>query len=268
MQSIPAFLGVVTLLWLHPATSVPISRETRGPSEVLNSDNADIFDLLLDRDSDEDFMDYQADIYDNRIDRKISSRFPRPSPSDELPVKFLPPTSKGEPPKDLDFRFVRKILGAGNFDPVYMSEMKPIESILKPNGSINPDYKAVLPKEELPEEIQHLTFHHPGKDEPVKIKSKKHRRKLRQKLWAHISCPVVYQWRDLGPLFWPRWVKEGDCYKKHSCSVPAGMSCQRQDSTTKTFLYWHCRNKTHCKWIPIQFPIITKCKCGCPAKKE
>ena len=28
------------------------------------------------------------------------------------------------------------------------------------------------------------------------------------------SCPVTYEWRDLGEYFWPRWIKTGSCSSK------------------------------------------------------
>lgn len=259
-------LVIVTLLVLPKALPNPIRHHFQ---DILRPDEHAIDSVSNNnnRHRQLDFTDYQSDIYDNRItkDDRIINKLLRPSPSDELPNKdlIMPPTSKDKLPKDLDFKYVRKILG-DDYDPDFMSDSRPLDSILKPNGSIDMDYKKVLPKEDLPDEIRHLTFNIPGRKNPMRIKSIKQRRKLRQRLWAHVSCPVVYKWKDLGQLFWPRWVKEGDCYKERSCSIPAGMKCQPSESTEKTFLFWHCsRNKTSCQWIKIHYPVITKCKCGC-----
>lgn len=29
------------------------------------------------------------------------------------------------------------------------------------------------------------------------------------------TCPIRYVWDDLGPYFWPRWVRRGECDDHH-----------------------------------------------------
>ncbi|KFV18785.1 Noggin, partial [Tauraco erythrolophus] len=95
--------------------------------------------------------------------------------------------------------------------------------------------------------------------------SKKLRRKLQMWLWSQTFCPVLYTWNDLGSRFWPRYVKVGSCYSKRSCSVPEGMVCKPAKSVHLTILRWRCQRRggQRCTWIPIQYPIISECKCSC-----
>ncbi|KFO34993.1 Noggin [Fukomys damarensis] len=95
--------------------------------------------------------------------------------------------------------------------------------------------------------------------------SKKLRRKLQMWLWSQTFCPVLYAWNDLGSRFWPRYVKVGSCFSKRSCSVPEGMLCKPSKSVHLTVLRWRCQRRggQRCGWIPIQYPIISECKCSC-----
>lgn len=91
------------------------------------------------------------------------------------------------------------------------------------------------------------------------------KRKLRQLLWALTACPVGYRWKDLGPRFWPRWLKEGTC-PRTTCSVPPGMKCRPAASEHKTLLRWHCRKG--CQWIKVQYPVVTQCACACSSSSS
>uniref|UniRef100_A0A669D8C3 Noggin 3 n=1 Tax=Oreochromis niloticus TaxID=8128 RepID=A0A669D8C3_ORENI len=86
-------------------------------------------------------------------------------------------------------------------------------------------------------------------------------------LWARAACPVQHAWSDLGARFWPRYVKVGSCSNKRSCSVPEGMLCTPARAAHVTLLRWRCRrrNALHCAWIPVQYPLISECKCACPS---
>ena len=85
------------------------------------------------------------------------------------------------------------------------------------------------------------------------------------------SCPVTYEWRDLGEYFWPRWIKTGSCSNQdgdisdepdnyedeyaseeedsrasskansRGCSWPQGMSCVQSEVKHLHILRWHCR---------------------------
>ncbi|KAJ3608309.1 hypothetical protein NHX12_025358 [Muraenolepis orangiensis] len=161
----------------------------------------------------------------------------RPVPSDTLPLVELredPDPVLDPREKDLNETELRGILGS-HFDPLFMSEIRAMEF-----------------------EIQH------GKKQKP---SKKLRRRLQLWLWSYAFCPVVYAWNDLGHRFWPRYVRAGSCYNKRSCSVPDGMLCKPAKSAHLTVLRWRCAQRKgalRCAWIPVQYPVLSECKCSCP----
>ncbi|XP_026159453.1 noggin-2-like [Mastacembelus armatus] len=107
------------------------------------------------------------------------------------------------------------------------------------------------------------------------------------------TCELHYQWVDLGPAFWPRWLRQTDCEKSdgvHSCSFPSGMKCVRAQTTDIKILAWHCleigdggdgsRQKKaeqpegstemgtkeamkRCLWRQVPYPVVTACTCSC-----
>ena len=101
------------------------------------------------------------------------------------------------------------------------------------------------------------------------------------------SCEVEFQWKDLGPLVWPRYVKEGSCETKQSCSFPTGMKCVPGDFRKVYILKWQCtnvkkitvnenkvcitekrnkkskRHKLKCKWKRARFRVLQRCVCTC-----
>ena len=92
------------------------------------------------------------------------------------------------------------------------------------------------------------------------------------------SCPVIYQWVDVGEYFWPRWIRQGNCsnstnsLKKRGCSWPQGMHCVQDETVTLQILRWHCRTrqnkaksikKRKCKWYKVPYPVTSSCKCAC-----
>ena len=108
-------------------------------------------------------------------------------------------------------------------------------------------------------------------------------RSLESWLMWKAGCAVIYKWADIGPLFWPRWVKQGTCLNK-PCSWPEGMTCVQGDSTNIRLLRWHCRGRQtstitnaetqgrvsggvskgrQCKWLKVPYPIMTQCICSC-----
>ena len=103
------------------------------------------------------------------------------------------------------------------------------------------------------------------------------------------SCPVAFEWTDLGEYFWPRYIQKGSCDVKRmdgsrddgtvSCSWPRGMQCGPADSKVLQILRWHCRIKHQprspfvtatrknlrksykCRWIKIPYPVTSSCRC-------
>lgn len=193
----------------------------------------------------------------------------RPEPSDGLPILPLQyPQDKQTLPtdSDLDPYYLQRFMGS-QYEPEFMSPVQPVESIYNPNGTYEYNFKNSLPNGEMPEDIRNLVFTLPGPKKKIKVKSKSVRKRIQRYLTGYTYCPVHYKWRDLGVRFWPRWIKEGTCdsspHAGRSCSIPAGMTCKPKQSQAKTLLWWHCRRKDPCKWIYIQYPIITGCKCSC-----
>ncbi|XP_067914835.1 noggin-like [Heterodontus francisci] len=184
----------------------------------------------------------------------------RPSPSDQLPLLELlelPDPQLDPKQSDLDEATLRLKL-ASDFDPNFMSLRWPEDS-----GAAGP----------LPGLESRGSGGMPGQSGRMELGSrhgmnKKSRRRLQQWLWERTYCPVTYTWRDLGSRFWPRFIKDGSCYRGRSCSVPQGMTCKKAKSISKTVLRWYCpRGDRHrhrsCNWIPVQFSIISACTCSC-----
>lgn len=236
----------------------------------------------------------------------------RIKPSDDLDLPILPfhySTSRDKLPleSDLDPQTLSLALGS-NFDPEFMSINRPLESIRHPNGTYFYDPKifgrtkykgdlaagktrndlSLLQRDEVNFQLNPFTL--PGlRGAKFFIQNKKRRLQFEKYLAALTYCPVRFKWKDLGPRFWPRWIKEGNCKDadsgsqgkkkgskkkdnsiRRSCSIPAGMTCAPKKSTTMTLLWWHCKHasqknsqSSQCLWINIKYPIITQCTCSC-----
>ncbi|XP_024054675.1 noggin-2-like [Terrapene carolina triunguis] len=187
----------------------------------------------------------------------------RPSPSDNLPVKDIlehPDPEYDPKEQDLDERTLRKKLGS-SFDPAFMSVAAPAPGNLS-SPAPPPRLRGSAP---LPGELKKLELGESPLGPRMKL-GKKARRKFLQWLWAYTHCPVRYTWKDLGVRFWPRYIKEGSCFAEKSCSFPEGMYCKPAKSVPKTFLRWYCQGwsrQKYCTWIPVQYPLISECKCSC-----
>ncbi|XP_041363888.1 noggin-2-like [Gigantopelta aegis] len=189
----------------------------------------------------------------------------RPYPSDRLPIDGImeSPDKYYDPrPGELNKKKLRKILG-DRFDSDFMSVKHPKSK----NGSLEFKFRNGRPVGKRPSFLRLIRTLKLRNGPTLKLKvGKKNRRKFQKFLWSYSYCPVKYVWRDLGRRFWPRWIKDGLCSRERSCSVPPGMFCKPSNSTTKTILRWHCpkwRRRVACKWIQIQYPIITECACSC-----
>lgn len=192
----------------------------------------------------------------------------RPSPSDKLPIEDLlenPDQSLNPAPRDLNPKVLRRRLGR-QFDEEFLSVDKPVDT----NESFVYRFKSGRPDEARPGYLRYLRTFRLADGRRVRLKSgKKQRRRLQKLVWSFTYCPVQFTWKDLGLRFWPRWLREGGCWNGRPCSIPPGMTCKPSSSVTKTLLRWHCqsrrsrRRRPQCRWIPVQYPIITKCSCAC-----
>lgn len=189
----------------------------------------------------------------------------RPIPSDTLPIVDLkedPDPVLDPQEKDLNETELRSALGS-HFDTQFMSVSPPEDKYAGSEDAVEADLRQKL-SGTMPKEIRAMEFEvQYGK----KLKpSKKLRRRLQLWLWSYAFCPVVYAWNDLGSRFWPRYVKVGSCSTKRSCSVPEGMLCRPAKSSHLTVLRWRCLQRKgglKCVWIPVQYPVISECKCSC-----
>lgn len=121
-------------------------------------------------------------------------------------------------------------------------------------------------------------------------------RSVRAWLVQSATCELHYQWVDLGPAFWPRWLRHTDCERSdgvQSCSFPRGMECVRAQTTHIKILAWHCletrdgsdksrRIKAdrsdgsieigtgeaikRCLWRQVPYPVVAACTCSCKWK--
>ncbi|XP_029364860.1 noggin-1 [Echeneis naucrates] len=188
----------------------------------------------------------------------------RPIPSDSLPlVELIEDPDPVFDPKERDLNETELKSLLGDFDSRFLSVLPPVEDRYTGNDELD-DFEIQKPGGVLPKEIRALDFdvQFGKKHKP----SKKLKRRLQQWLWAYSFCPVLYTWTDLGTRFWPRFVRVGSCLSKRSCSVPEGMVCKPANSTHLTVLRWRCvqrKGGLKCAWIPVQYPVITDCKCSC-----
>ncbi|XP_074428814.1 noggin-like [Larus michahellis] len=94
-------------------------------------------------------------------------------------------------------------------------------------------------------------------------------RRLRQWLVERAACRLTSAWVDLGPVFWPRWVRHTACdTAPPGCSWPPGMTCRPAQLTHIKLLAWHCwaprsPGPQHCAWRQIPYPVVAACKCSC-----
>ncbi|XP_029008514.1 noggin-3-like [Betta splendens] len=109
---------------------------------------------------------------------------------------------------------------------------------------------------------------------------------VRAWLLQSATCELHYRWVDLGPAFWPRWVRHTDCGRSlggRSCSFPRGMECVRAQTAHIRILAWHCveirdgGNKSgqiksersddealiRCLWRQVAYPVVAACACSC-----
>ena len=79
-------------------------------------------------------------------------------------------------------------------------------------------------------------------------------------LKRYTSCPLIYNWTDLGLRYFPRWFRLSRCLERPTCSVPAGMVCQPAAREEKTLLNYFCaarpsNPKSPCRWIHRNFNV-------------
>ncbi|XP_071796871.1 noggin-2-like [Asterias amurensis] len=171
-------------------------------------------------------------------------------------------------PKDLNRNKLLHRLET-EFDPRWMSVDDPFTSGV-PEGDSNPMPSSKTPAWLL-NELRHLNLSHTPNYVAAFPES---RTALEVWLLERASCPVRYDWVDIGPLFWPPWVKHGTCVARQ-CSWPPGMKCVPGETRNIFLLRWHCmptstddderatRKRKNCRWIKVPYPVMSECICSC-----
>ncbi|VDM31484.1 unnamed protein product [Hydatigera taeniaeformis] len=67
---------------------------------------------------------------------------------------------------------------------------------------------------------------------------------FRNWLIEQATCEMDFIWKDMGSLYWPRWIRMGVCLARlgSSCSWPPGMKCQPSGSRVLRLLNWNCED--------------------------
>lgn len=125
-----------------------------------------------------------------------------------------------------------------------MSDEKPQKLITVPSNEI-PDLENMQGqwgRDNLVKQLQELNFTEEFKElQPELLPLEDF---IKSWLLKRSSCPVEYTWKDLGPTFWPRWIRDGACLeRKGTCSFPIGMHCVPAETTTVHVLRWQCRDR-------------------------
>ena len=191
-------------------------------------------------------------------------------------------------PKGRNFNLGRLMKKIGNdFDPSWMSVDQPArEPQSRKQALEDTDQLAELMEQvarlDIDDDIRELLGPDQREHEPTIQRAVG---AFQQWLVRKSSCPVRFEWADLGEYFWPRYIRQGRCEGEGaegrgslSCSWPRGMSCEAAEAKIHQILRWHCRIKhnTHplgrsvrqnlkksyrCRWIKVPYPVTSSCRC-------
>jgi hypothetical protein len=204
-----------------------------------------------------------------------------------IPLEFWEKVKKK--PKGKHLKESRLLEKMGNdFDPTWMALERP--------HSQNHGMRLSLPEEQVAQLMEEVTNLDIETDIREMLGGDDHRHEptvskavgaFQQWLVKKSSCPVQFEWEDLGEFFWPRYIRKGECQssltdengkKDNSCSWPRGMSCNPADAEILQILRWHCRRRKtpdllglttrqkirksyKCRWIKVPYPVTSSCKC-------
>ncbi|XP_075431171.1 noggin-1-like [Ascaphus truei] len=178
-------------------------------------------------------------------------------------------------PKHLRTPRLLRLLGP-SFDPFWMSVEKPVDNgTTSQLSTFSQDLSdgASRYRKKLGREAQTLDFG--SLQLPVEISANASRAvesEVRRWLVERASCRLTFSWVDLGPVFWPRWVRHTDCDGGNTaCSWPPGMACRQAQLTQIKLLAWHCWTQDagtgwaaqQCTWRQVPYPVVAACKCTC-----
>ena len=188
-------------------------------------------------------------------------------------------------------RLIKKM--GGDFQPTWMSIERPTPNDFRRSEQISlPEEQVAMLMEQVDDlDIENEILEMMGEDEtePENPTVSRAVGAFQQWLVKKSSCPVHFEWRDLGEFFWPRYVRQGACTGEttrkstlsgsgSSCSWPRGMTCNPADAEVLQILRWHCRRRKtpdllglttrqkirksyKCRWIKVPYPVTSSCKC-------
>ncbi|XP_064180020.1 noggin-2-like [Anguilla rostrata] len=209
-------------------------------------------------------------------------------------------------PKDLRPARLLRVLGS-SFDPFWMSIERPAEAVRTSGGEI--EEATFQGRAALPGSVGSSNSFNFSASPELSEGAARYQRKLEKEaedldlshfppeaatfirawLVRSATCELRYQWVNLGPVFWPPWLRHTDCEQtgsSRSCSFPSGMSCRRAQLTHIKILAWHCWggedgvskvlgtdkglagpgmgvSGKRCIWRQVPYPVVTACKCSC-----
>ena len=228
---------------------------------------------------DSSFEDRRELKHGNSLSRAVTYNMPT------VPLEFWDKVKKKPRGRQMKESKLLEKMGK-DFDPSWMSIDRP--------RSNKPYMVTSLPESqvaELMEEVTSLDIENSIRELLSNEADIKHEPTVRKAVGAFqqwlvkkSSCPVQFQWEDLGEYFWPRYVRKGECQGDSkvtgvkSCSWPRGMSCAPADAEVLHLLRWHCRRRRavdllglttrqkirksyKCRWIKVPYPVTSSCKC-------
>ena len=157
--------------------------------------------------------------------------YTRAEGSDRLQAPFMPTK------KDLRKKHLLKRLGA-DFSRHWMSLEKPYDNAGK-TATVVERYSDI----HLASDVSKLNFTYVDDDGAVVAMTPHVQQVVEQWLVQRAICRVRFVWRDMGVLFWPRWVRHGECSGETSCSWPPGMHCVTVERHSIRLLRWQCRRR-------------------------
>ncbi|KAM7534062.1 hypothetical protein Aperf_G00000115975 [Anoplocephala perfoliata] len=83
---------------------------------------------------------------------------------------------------------------------------------------------------------------------------------FRNWLIEQATCEMDFIWKDLGSLYWPRWIRMGVCLARlgSSCSWPPGMKCQPSGSRVLRLLNWNCEDAAQAEVSSNSDQLLTR----------
>lgn len=200
--------------------------------------------------------------------------------------------SNGPSSRQLNATTLRSRLGA-DFNSNWMSIEMPSQATRNSTNVPPTDVD-----KELLEDLREMGFSYTDEHGDRRTMPSAVRSIVERWLLQRATCQVHYTWEDMGPMIWPRWVKQGYCDTDAPCSWPPGMHCASAESDTLRLLKWHCQRpdsnrkvrhvgserrrvasgemtprsgeakakrsgKMQCRWKKIPFPVTSECFCSC-----